>query len=152
MTYLLSDDELDPAYFNQRSQGALPGHLGIEVTHISRDAIEAHFTVAPHHMAPNGFLHAGSLVTLADSICGYATVANLPQGASGFTTIELKSNFFATVLEGRVLARATAVHIGGMTQVWDCDVTSEAGKRLALFRCSQMVLRPKPASGPPSSP
>jgi len=142
MPYYLPDDQLDPALFTARGEGKLPGHLGIVITVLTRDCAEGHFDVAPTHHAPNGFLHAGGVVTLADTLCGYATVANLPEGASGFTTIELKSNFFATALEGRVHARATPVHIGGATQVWDCEVThADTGKRMALFRCTQMVLR-----------
>ena len=92
-------------------------------------------------MAPNGFLHAGSVVTLADSLCGLACVANLPDTAKGFTTIEIKTNYFSTAREGLVTAIATPVHLGRTTHVWDCEVKSEAsGKRMALFRCTQMVL------------
>ncbi len=143
MAYLLSDAELTPEAFNARGKGKLPGHIGLVVTLAARDRFEGHFDIQPHHHAPNGFLHAGSLVTLADTLCGYATVANLRQGANGFTTIELKTNFFATALEGRVHAIATPVHIGGTTQVWDCELKNDASKRMALFRCSQLVLQAK---------
>jgi uncharacterized protein (TIGR00369 family) len=103
------------------------------------------FDVTPQHMAPNGFLHAGAVVTLADTACGYATALTRPEGATGFTTIELKSNFFSSVTKGTVRAIATPVHRGRNTQVWDADVIAvETGKRLALFRCSQMILWPKP--------
>lgn len=129
---------------NARGEGKFPGHLGIEVTLSSRELMEGQFSVAEHHMAPNGFLHAGSVVTLADTLCGYGTVNNLPDTASGFTTVELKSNFFATALEGDVLGRATPVHVGRTSQVWDCEIVSrQTGKRMALFRCTQMVLYPK---------
>lgn len=143
MTYTLPDSDLTPERFNSRGAETLPGHLDIVVTHAARDRFEGYFDIRKHHHAPNGFLHAGGLVTLADSLCGYGTVANIRDGATGFTTIELKSNFFSTALEGRVFAVATPVHIGSSTQVWDCEVTSDKGKRMALFRCSQMVLRPK---------
>jgi uncharacterized protein (TIGR00369 family) len=90
----------------------------------------------------NGFLHAGAVVSLADTACGYATVRNLPEGASGFTTIELKSNFLGTALEGDVTCVARPVHRGRTTQVWDAEVRSEqTGKTIAFFRCTQMILR-----------
>lgn len=143
MTYTLPDSEVTPERFNARGIGKLPGHIGMVVTVMTRERVEAYFDIQEHHHAPNGFLHAGGLVTLADSLCGYGTIANIKDGATGFTTIELKTNFFSTALEGRVFAVATPVHIGGSTQVWDCEVTSDKGKRMALFRCSQMVLRPK---------
>ncbi|MAN46508.1 MAG: PaaI family thioesterase [Alphaproteobacteria bacterium] len=144
--YFLPDANLEPGAANARNIPYLPGHMGLEITRIGRDGAEGGFTIAPHHHAPNGFLHAGSLVTLADSLCGLACMASLPASASGFTTIELKSNFFATALEGRVHGVASPVHLGGTTQVWDCDVTHlDTGKRLALFRCTQMVLKPRKA-------
>lgn len=143
-SYLLPDDQVSAASFTQRGEGNLPGHIGLVVTVMERGRVEGHFDIVPTHHAPNGFLHAGSVVTLADSLCGYGTLANVSDTASGFTTIELKSNFFATALEGRVHARATPVHIGGATQVWDCEVThADTGKRMALFRCTQMVLKAK---------
>ena len=141
MAYLMTDEQRTPDYINNRNIPFLPGHLDIEITRIDRDGAEGGFTVGPHHMAPNGFLHAGSIVSLADTMCGMACSASLPDTARGFTTIELKSNFFATATSGRVHATATPVHLGGMTQVWDCEVVHlDTGKRMASFRCTQMVL------------
>jgi len=92
-------------------------------------------------MAPNGYLHAGTVVTLADTSAGYGCVANLPPGATGFTTIELKSNHLGTARDGTIECRATAAHLGKTTQVWDSIVTHrETGRTIALFRCTQMVL------------
>ena len=71
-------------------------------------------------------------------------MALLPQGASGFTTLELKSNFLGTTRDGAIACRATPVHLGRTTQVWDAVVTIEGTERkIALFRCTQMVLWPK---------
>ena len=95
-------------------------------------------------MAPNGFLHAASVIALADTSCGYGCVAHLPQGANGFTTLELKANFLGTAREGAIACRATPVHLGRTTQVWDAEVTHEGTEaKIALFRCTQMVLWPK---------
>ena len=67
---------------------------------------------------------------------------NLPDDATGFVTIELKSNFLATIRRGAMLCEATPAHVGNSTQVWDAVVTDESdGRALAIFRCSQMVLR-----------
>ena len=113
-------------------KGHLPDLLGLEWLEASRGRVRGRMTVTQRHMAPNGFLHAASVIALADS-------------ASGFTTIELKSNFLGTVREGGgVACEATLVHGGRNTQVWDAVVTAEAtGKTIALFRCTQMVLYPK---------
>ena len=128
----------------RRGTGFLPGYMGIVITGLTDNELRAELTIQRHHIAPNGFLHAGTVVTLADTACGYGCVAHLPEGATGFTTIELKSNFLGTATEGRLRATVTAVHQGRTTQVWDAIVTHPtSGKTLALFRCTQMVLWPK---------
>jgi 1,4-dihydroxy-2-naphthoyl-CoA hydrolase len=133
-----------PEYFNQFGAETLPSHLDIVITSVTEGGLVAQFEVAAKHLAPNGFLHAGSVVTLADTACGYACFAHLPEGAQNFTTIELKSNHLGTARDGVVVATAKAVHLGRTTQVWDAVVTSQAtGKTIALFRCTQMVLFPK---------
>ena len=130
--------------FNRRGVGRLPGHLGVHILSVAERELRSEMAVAPHLMAPNGFLHAGSVVTLADTSCGYGCVAHLPAGASGFTTVELKSNHLGTALDGMLDCVATAAHLGRTTQVWDAVVTHrDSGRTLALFRCTQMVLYPK---------
>ncbi len=136
--------ELTAQVFNARSAGHLPGLIGLEIIEVSAQAVTSRLVVRREVMAPNGFLHAASVIALADTSCGYGCVAHLPQGASGFTTIELKANFVGTAREGAILCRAVPVHLGRTTHVWDAVVTAEgAGARIALFRCTQMVLWPR---------
>jgi len=133
--------------FKRFGDGHLPGHLGVEILAVNPEAVESRMAVRKEVMAPNGYLHAASVVALADTSCGYGCVASLPEGARGFTTIELKSNFLGTTREGAIRCRATPAHLGRTTQVWHAVVTNEAdGKVIALFRCTQMVLwqNPKP--------
>ena len=130
--------------FNERGKDTLPGHLGIVITKTAPGEMHASLAVKPQLMAPNGYLHAGSVVTLADTVSGYGCLASLPAGATGFTTIELKSNFLGTAREGTIDCVAKATHLGRTTQLWDAVVTHrESGKTLALFRCTQLLLYPK---------
>src|SRR5512145_301987 len=132
-------------HFNSFGQRHLPGLMGVEIVTVSREAVESRMAVRREVMAPNGYLHAASVIALADTSCGYGCLATLPDGARGFTTIELKANFLGTAREGAIACRASPVHLGRTTQVWDAVVTNEAsGARLALFRCTQMVLWQNP--------
>lgn len=137
----------EPNYVQQlteRQKGFLPDHLGLEWLEARPGFIKGRFDVKPHHLAPNTFLHAASVIALADSACGYGCIISRPEGALNFTTIELKSNFLGTTREGGVSVEANLVHGGRTTQVWDAVVTAEAtGKTIALFRCTQMILYPK---------
>lgn len=132
---------LKPEDLQARGRGHLPEHLGIVITEVGVGRLRAELAIVPLLMAPNGYLHAGTVVALADTAAGYGCVANLPEGASGFTTIELKSNHLATARDGHVDCLATAAHMGRTTHVWDAVVTHrESGKTIALFRCTQMIL------------
>lgn len=135
--------EVTPEYLNQRSSGRLPGLLGMEVTAVSESLVAMRMHVRSYAIAPNGYLHGGTVVGLADTACGYGALAYLPEGASGFTTIELKSSFLATAREGVIECDARPAHLGRSTQVWDAEVRDQTnGRRLALFRCTQMILWP----------
>jgi 1,4-dihydroxy-2-naphthoyl-CoA hydrolase len=133
------------AEFAKRQQGTLPGELGIEWDEVANGRARGRFVVRKIHMAANGYMHAASVVALVDSACGYACVASLPNGASGFTTIEIKTNYLGTAKEGETVAcAARLLHGGRMTQVWDAEAVNETtGKTIAAFRCTQMVLYPR---------
>lgn len=125
----------------QAGANKLPGHMGLELIEIGDKTARMRCEIQPHHLAPNGYLHAGAVITLADTAAGYGCVGNLPEGATGFTTIELKTNFTGTLLEGTMLAEAEMIHGGRTTQVWDVEVSDEwTGRKLALFRATQMIL------------
>ena len=126
---------------NGRGAGYLPRLVGVEVIKISADGVAGRMPIRPDLLAPNGYLHAASVIALADTMAGYGTIANLPEGAQTFTTIELKSNFLGTARDGAILCTATPAHLGRTTQVWDAVVTDEvSGRKIALFRCTQLIL------------
>jgi 1,4-dihydroxy-2-naphthoyl-CoA hydrolase len=129
---------------NARSQGTLPGLIGVEFTGIEPGRATSRLALRPELLAPNGYLHAAAIIALADTTCGYGTITDLPEEAQNFTTIELKTNFLHTAREGGIACDATRVHGGRTTQIWDAQVTDEiSGKTIALFRCTQLILYPR---------
>ena len=129
---------------NGRTGDNLPGWFGLKVVDVGEGRLAMELVIKSQLLAPNGYLHAASVIALADTAAGYATIAHLPDGATSFTTIELKSNFLGTAIDGTLRADASAAHQGRTTQVWDATVTHVAsGKTIALFRCTQMILWPK---------
>jgi len=129
---------------NARSKGHLPGLIGIDFISVEPGRLTSRLAIRPELLAPNGYLHAATIIALADTTCGYGVFYDLPEGAKSFTTIELKSNFLGTAREGIITCVGMRVHNGRTTQVWDAVVTDEAtGKTIALFRCTQMILYPR---------
>jgi uncharacterized protein (TIGR00369 family) len=129
---------------NDRGTGTLPGLIGVEITEVDDGRLSSRLELREELMAPNGYLHAATIVALADTSCGYGCFVHLPNGAEGFTTVELKSNFLGTKRQGTIECEARITHDGRATQVWDATVSDkESGKKLALFRCTQMILYPR---------
>jgi uncharacterized protein (TIGR00369 family) len=133
-----------PEAWNQRSKGFFPGLIGLELTGSEPGMTTGRLAVHKGLLAPNGYLHAATVIGLADTLCGFGALSNLPDGGTGFTTIETKSNHLGTVREGAITATARLTHGGRTTQVWDAEVRDEAtGKVIALFRCTQLILYPR---------
>ena len=129
---------------NERGTGRLPGLIGLDVLEAGEGRLATRLELRDELLAPNGYLHAATIVALADTACGYGTFVSLPEGAEGFTTIELKTNFLGTKLAGVITCEARLAHGGRTTQVWDATVTDDdSGKLLALFRCTQLILYPR---------
>ena len=93
-------ETITPDGLNAMQRDFLPGELGLEVLEAREGYLRSRVTVSQKHMAPNGFLHAASLIALLDTAAGYGCRISLPQDAAGFTTIELKSNFLGTAKVG----------------------------------------------------
>lgn len=139
MSILRTDLTVDS--LNRDAADCLPGFLGVEFLSLEQGRASSRMPLRPIHMAPNQRLHAASLIAMADTTTGHATMAHLPAGARSFATIELKSNHLGTLTEGAIACVATAAHLGRMTQVWDAVVSDEAtGRQLVLYRCTQMIL------------
>ena len=133
--------ELTLAQLQEIGSFGFPGLLGIEFYESGDGYMRARLELDEKHQAPNGYLHAGTVVGLADSASGYGCILNLPDGATGFTTIELKTNFLRSAQSGTIECEARLVHGGRTTQLWDATVTDPEGRTMALFRCTQLILR-----------
>jgi 1,4-dihydroxy-2-naphthoyl-CoA hydrolase len=133
--------DIDLRALERAGEEYLPGKLGIEFDGQEDGVIRSHLTLDKSLFAPNGYVHAGAIVTLADTTCGYGCILGLPDGASGFTTIELKTNFLRSAQAGTITCEAQLAHGGRTTQLWDATVRDAEGRTMALFRCTQLILR-----------
>ena len=133
--------EITLAQLNEAGSGLFPGHIGVEIESVGDGVVRGRMELGDRHLAPNGYLHAAAVVGLADTACGYGSILSLPDGGIGFTTIELKTNFVRSVREGTISCEATLVHGGRTTQIWDATVRDPDGRPMALFRCTQLILR-----------
>jgi 1,4-dihydroxy-2-naphthoyl-CoA hydrolase len=128
---------------NEAGGELFPGLVGIEFDDYTEGIVRARLALRPELQAPNGYLHAGAVVTLADTACGYGCFLTKPETATGFTTIELKTNFLRSAREGTITCEARPVHGGRTTQLWDATIADAEGRPMALFRATQLLLYPR---------
>lgn len=141
MVDLYSAEVKDAALFNKAAQDGFASLVGLEVLHVDPAEVQIKLDITPEHIAFNGLVHAGVVVSLADTACGVGSIAFLPEGASAHATIELKCNFVRPVKDKSIVCTASPRHMGRTTQIWDARVFSEqSGKDIAYFRCTQMIL------------
>ena len=133
--------EITLAQLNEAGKSVFPGLVGVEIDDVADGVVHARLALRDEHMAPNGYLHAAAVIALADTACGYGCILSLPEGGIGFTTIELKTNFVRSAQTGTITCEARLVHGGRTTQLWDATVSAPDGRQMALFRCTQLVLR-----------
>ncbi len=142
MHYSSADECLE--FFNSRRQNHLPSMMAMKSVSVNPTGFVIEMPVEPYMLNINGSIHGGSIVALADTAAGWGCLSHLPEGATGFTTIELKCNFMGMAADGTLSSAATLIHSGRSTQVWDCSVVhQETGKRIAEMRCTQMIFYPK---------
>jgi 1,4-dihydroxy-2-naphthoyl-CoA hydrolase len=114
--------------------------LGVKLTHISPERVEAELTVRSELETIPGVMHGGAIMALADNVGATATFVNLPPGTRT-TTIESKTNFFAAIPHGETArAECTPLHRGRTTMVWQTRITRDDGRLCALVTQTQIVL------------
>jgi 1,4-dihydroxy-2-naphthoyl-CoA hydrolase len=117
--------------------------IGMKITHISKDKVEAELYVRDQLENRFGVLHGGAVMALADNLGGTATFANLPEGGRT-ATIESKTNFFAPIPIGDTArAECTPLHRGRSTMVWQTRITRNDGRLCALVTQTQIVILPE---------
>lgn len=133
--------EITAEVLNARARGQLAGLIGIEVLDLGETGLRSHLTLRPELLGANGYVHAATLAALADTTCGFGALAFLPDGARSYATLELAGNYVGAARDGAVLCAAAPIELARQTQIWEAVcVTAGDGRRLAVFRCTQLVL------------
>jgi 1,4-dihydroxy-2-naphthoyl-CoA hydrolase len=128
---------------NQLNKGNMGEHLGIEATEISSEYICARMPVDHRTKQPFGLLHGGASVVLAETLGSFAASVSVDMEKYQCVGLEINANHIRSVKEGYVYGKATALHVGRQTQVWEIRITNEAGQLVCISRITIAVLERK---------
>jgi uncharacterized protein (TIGR00369 family) len=108
---------------------------------VGEETLTTVLEIKPHHLNPaHTSCHAATMVALADTACGWGCIAHLPDAASTFTTVDLTCNLLRAATSGIITCEATLLHGGRTTQIWDALIYDEQHRRVAAFRCTELII------------
>ena len=125
---------------NQMNRGNMVGFLGIEFTEVGPDYVCAKMPVDERTRQPMGLLHGGASVALAETLGSIAAYCTIDPDKQYCVGLDINANHVRAVSDGFVYGKATPLHLGRSTQVWEIRITDEAGKLVCISRLTMSVL------------
>ncbi len=134
---------ITPKQLNQMNRGNMAGFLGIEYTEVGSDYLCARMPVDERTRQPMGLLHGGASVALAETLGSIAAYLTIDADKQYCVGLDINANHVRGVTGGFVYGKATPLHLGRSTQVWEIRITDEAGKLVCISRLTMAVLERK---------
>lgn len=120
--------------------------LGIEFVEVGADFLRARVPVDARTVQPAGMLHGGVSVTLAETLGSVAAIMCSEDGSHA-VGLEINANHLRAVRDGWVTGICRPVHVGRSTQVWQIEMTDEAGRLVCTSRITMAVVAQRPKTG-----
>lgn len=138
--------EATPLQLQEHGRRTLAEHLGIRVTEVGADFLRATMPVHVHTHQPQGILHGGASVALAETIGSLA--ANLCVDMEKYVCVgqEINANHLRPATSGLVTGTARPFHIGARSQVWGIEIRDERDRLVCVSRLTMAVVERKSRS------
>jgi 1,4-dihydroxy-2-naphthoyl-CoA hydrolase len=130
------------------SRPTLADSLGMEIVGVTDEYLEGRMPVDGRTHQPMGLLHGGASVALAETLGSIAAALRVDRTKQACVGLEINANHLKGVRDGWVRGRATPVHIGRSTQVWEICITHEETGALVCISRITMAVIDLPAAGP----
>ncbi len=124
-------------------KGNMGDHLGIEITEVGPDFLCGKMPVDHRTKQPFGLLHGGASVVLAETLGSIAASCCVDPEKYYCVGLEINANHIKSARDGFVYGKASPIHIGKQTQVWEIRITNEAGQLVCISRITMAVLERK---------
>lgn len=139
------DTNITPEFLNSNFNSKMTQLLGIEYTEVGKDYLCAKMPVDDRTKQPMGLLHGGASVVLAESIGSVASNLIVHHEGKQCVGLEVNANHLKSARDGFVYGKATAVHIGKKTHIWDIRINNEQGELVCISRLTVAILDKKKA-------
>jgi 1,4-dihydroxy-2-naphthoyl-CoA hydrolase len=131
----------DLEFINSLGEDNMSGFLEIKFTDVGDDFVVAEMPVNNKTKQPMGLLHGGANVVLAETLGSIAAMLTLDTEKQTPVGLEINANHLRSVTEGKVIGKASPIHIGRKTQVWEIRITDDKGKLSCISRLTVAILQ-----------
>jgi 1,4-dihydroxy-2-naphthoyl-CoA hydrolase len=128
-----------PEELTQRSRGTMIEHLGIEFTALGEDSITGRMPVDARTHQPDGILHGGASVALAETLGSTAGALTIDRATKSVVGLEINANHVRACRAGFVEGVARPLHLGRSTQIWETTIRQD-GKLVCVSRLTLAVI------------
>lgn len=127
-------------YINNASKNTLLETLNINFLEASLDKVVATMPVDSRVHQPDGVLHGGATVALAETVGSFAAALSINRETHMVRGIEISANHLKSIKEGLITATAIPIHKGRSTQLWEIRIVDEAQRLISLCKLSTIVI------------
>ncbi|MCO6360944.1 hotdog fold thioesterase [Roseivirga pacifica] len=128
---------------NAMGKNTLTEHIGIEITEVGNDYLVGKMPVDHRTHQPMGLLHGGASVVLAETLGSIAATLTLDLSKQYAVGLEINANHIKGVRDGFVYGKASPIHVGKKTQVWEIRMTNQEGQITCISRITMAVIDKK---------
>lgn len=128
---------------NKICENSLISHLGIEFTGYTGTTVEARMPVHSPTQQPMGYLHGGASLALAETVGSAGSLFLVDPTKFNVFGMQVTGNHISSIREGWVIARATIIHQGRTSHVWDVEIRDTDGKLISVARVTNAIVEKK---------
>ena len=125
---------------NQWVKNSLVGNLGIEFTKIDVGLVEGFFTLSEKNCRPDGALHGGTNLAMAETLAGLGSMLLVDNAKYDVVGTQISGSHTGMLRQGNAFAKATIIHQGNKTHIWNVDITNEEGRLISTVRATNMIV------------
>ncbi|MFN3403627.1 MAG: hotdog fold thioesterase [Cytophagaceae bacterium] len=135
--------QITPDHLNKLSKNTLVSHLGIECTEVGKDYLSGKMPVDDRTRQPMGLLHGGASVVLAETLGSIGSSCCIDLNTHFCVGLEINANHVKAVKEGFVYGKASLIHFGRKTHIWDIKIVNEMNELVCISRLTMAILPKK---------
>ncbi|UOQ87571.1 hotdog fold thioesterase [Gracilibacillus salinarum] len=114
--------------------------LQMNIKHTSKELVKVDMPVTDSVKQPMGFLHGGASVALAETAASIGGMQHIDEKTQAVVGMEINCNHLKAKKDGILTAKASPIHLGKTSMVWNIEIEDEKKQLIAISRCTLGII------------